>query len=170
MSDVEEKWGKEVAERGFAQIPNYLLLINQFLAEENRLSPAELNVLMQLVGSWWRKAEMPYPALKTIAVRAGISDRQAQRAVTQLEKAGLLKRTKRQGKGGLIASNAYDLSPLVTYLGTVAKAFPNEFPRKVTAEARIRLGEMAASATGIVAPEGYEVKAVVHDGAAKESG
>lgn len=169
MSDVEEKWGKDVAERGFAQIPNYLLLINQFLAEEKRLSPAELNVLMQLVGSWWRKSEMPYPALKTIAVRAGISDRQAQRAVTQLEKTGLLKRTKRQGKGGLIASNAYDLSPLVTFLGTVAKAFPNEFPRKISAEARIQLDDALVSATGIVVPEGLKVVKVVREGATKKA-
>lgn len=139
VSDVLDKWGQEVAERGFAQIPNYLLLINQFLAEDNRLSPAELNVLLQLVGSWWRKSDMPYPALKTIALRAGISDRQAQRAVTRLEALNLIKRTKRKGAGGLIASNAYDLSPLVRFLGEVAKAFPNEFPRKITQQVRAQL-------------------------------
>tara|TARA_R110000787_G_scaffold141302_2_gene254774 strand:+ start:438 stop:881 length:444 start_codon:yes stop_codon:yes gene_type:complete len=139
MSDVLEKWGKEVAERGFTQIPNYLLLINQFLSDENRLTPGEVNVLFQLVGAWWRKSEMPYPALKTIAVRAGISDRQAQRAVTRLEKLNLLKRTKRKGAGGLIASNAYDLNPLVRFLEQVAKAFPNEFPRKVSVEDRAKI-------------------------------
>jgi predicted transcriptional regulator len=139
MSDVLEKWGKEVAERGFAQIPNYLLLINQFLAEDKRLSPGELNVLLQLVGSWWRVSEMPFPSLKTIAVRAGISDRQAQRAVTRLETLNLIKRTKRKGAGGLIASNAYDLAPLVQFLGKVAKAFPNEFPRKITPKIRAEL-------------------------------
>ncbi|RYD94752.1 MAG: helix-turn-helix domain-containing protein, partial [Sphingobacteriales bacterium] len=111
MSDVAGKWGNAVAERGFAQIPNYLLIINQFLDEEKRLSPAELNILFQLVGAWWRKGENPYPALKTLAVRSGISDRQAQRAVSRLEDLGLLKRVKRK-TGGLIASNAYDLSPL----------------------------------------------------------
>lgn len=145
MSDVLEKWGKEVAERGFAQIPNYLLLINQFLAEDRRLSPAELNVLLQLVGSWWRISEMPYPALKTIAVRAGISDRQAQRAVTRLESLNLIKRTKRKGAGGLIASNAYDLLPLVRFLGEVAKAFPNEFPRKITPQVRAQLDAALAT-------------------------
>lgn len=139
MSDVLEKWGKDVAERGFTQIPNYLLLINQFLSDENRLTPAEINVLFQLVGSWWRKSDMPYPALKTIAVRAGISDRQAQRAVTRLERLNLLKRSKRKGAGGLIASNAYDLTPLVRFLGHVAKAFPNEFPRKVSVEDKAKI-------------------------------
>lgn len=138
MSDVVDKWGKEVAERGFAQIPNYLLLVNQFLNDDKRLSPAELNVLLQLTGAWWRKGEMPYPSLKTLAVRSGISDRQAQRAVTRLEELGFLKREKRKS-GGLIASNAYDLSPLVAFLNVVAKAFPNEYPRKVSAEIRATL-------------------------------
>jgi len=145
MSDVTEKWGKEVAERGFAQIPNYLLILNQFLDDEKRLSPAEHNVLLQLAGAWWKKSEMPFPALKTLAVRSGISDRQAQRAVTRLESLGFLKRTKRKGAGGLIASNAYDLSPLVQFLAVVAKAFPNEYPRKVSAEDRAKIKAAAAA-------------------------
>lgn len=139
VSDVVEKWGKDVAGRGFAQIPNYLLILNQFLDDEKRLGPAELNILLQLVGAWWKKSDLPYPALKTLAVRSGISDRQAQRAVTRLEGMGFLKRTKRKGAGGLIASNAYDLTPLVRVLGAVAKAFPNEYPRKVSAEDRAKI-------------------------------
>lgn len=146
MSDLTDKWGKEVAERGFAQIPNYLLIINQFLDDEKRLSPAELNVLLQLVGAWWRKGENPYPALKTLAVRSGISDRQAQRAVSRLETAGFLKREKRKS-GGLIASNAYDLSPLVGFLAQVAKAFPNEYPRKITGAMKAQLGEALTGPT-----------------------
>lgn len=145
MSEVVEKWGKEVAERGFAQIPNYLLILNQFLGDEKRLGPAELNVLLQLVGAWWKKSEAPYPALKTLAIRSGISDRQAQRTVTRLEQLGFLKRTKRKGAGGLIASNAYDLTPLVNFLGVVAKAFPNEYPRRVSAEDRAKISAAAAA-------------------------
>lgn len=145
MSDVVEKWGKEVAERGFAQIPNYLLILNQFLGDEKRLGPGEINVLLQLVGAWWKKSEMPYPALKTLAVRSGISERQAQRAVTRLEQLGFLQRTKRKGAGGLIASNAYDLAPLVRFLGVVAKAFPNEYPRKVSAADRAKIDAAVAA-------------------------
>lgn len=138
MSEMIDKWGRAVAERGFAQIPNYLLILNQFLDDENKLGAAELNVLLQLVGAWWRKDEYPYPSLKTLAVRSGISDRQAQRAVTRLEKIGLLRRVKRKS-GGLIASNAYDLTPLVRFLASVAKAFPNEFPRKISGAQKIDL-------------------------------
>jgi len=149
MSGVMEKWGENVAGRGFAQIPNYLLLLNQFLGEDKRLSPSELMILIQLVGAWWKKDEMPFPALKTLGVRAGISDRQAQRAITRLEEEGYLKREKRK-RGRLVASNAYNLEPLVEVLKDVAKAFPNEAPRKIRlrptptkAEAENFVGETA---------------------------
>lgn len=128
--DVEQKWGQAVAERGFAQLPNYLLLLNQFLAEEHRLSAQEMLVLIQLVATWWRKDDMPFPSMSTLATRSGISDRQVQRAINNLEKAGLIQRVKRR-KSGIIASNAYDLSPLVRFLNEISKAFPNEYPRKV---------------------------------------
>ncbi|MER9458178.1 helix-turn-helix domain-containing protein [Mesorhizobium sp. M0478] len=130
MSDIAEKWGDEVAERGFAQIPNYLLLLNRFLDVESRLTPVELLVLIQLVGAWWQKENKPFPSMATLAVRIGVSERQVQRAVARLLKEGLIARVKRRQKG-IIASNAYDLSPLADFLGKVAKAFPNEFPRNV---------------------------------------
>lgn len=127
MSDVEDKWGELVAQRGFAQVPNYLLLLNQFL--DPRLSPVELLLLLQLVGSWWRKGDLPFPSVATLAARCGVSSRQIQRALSQLEKREMLKRVPRRAQG-IIASNAYDLAPLVAWLERVAKAFPNEFPRK----------------------------------------
>lgn len=130
MSDVQEKWGRTVAERGFSQVPNYLILINQFLDHEHRLSPVELLVLLQLVGSWWKKGDLPFPSVGTLATRCGVSDRQIQRAVSRLEALGLVKRVSRRNKG-IIASNQYDLAPLVEFLGEVAKVFPNEFPRNV---------------------------------------
>jgi hypothetical protein len=130
MSDVAEKWGEAVAGRGFAQIPNYLLLLNQFLDRERRLSPVELLVLFQLVRNWWRKGELPFPSMGTLAARCGVSDRQIQRAINRLVKLDLVKRVSRRTKG-IIASNAYDLTPLAAFLGEVAKVFPNEFPRNL---------------------------------------
>lgn len=129
--DVVDKWGEEVARRGFAQVPNYLLLLNQFLDKEHRLSPVELLIVLQLVGNWWRKGDLPFPSMGTLAVRCGVSDRQIQRAINRLVAGGFITRTKRRGHKGIIASNAYDLEPLVKLLGLVAKAFPNEFPRKI---------------------------------------
>ncbi|WP_416366252.1 helix-turn-helix domain-containing protein [Sphingomonas aerolata] len=73
---------------------------------------------------------MPFPSMKTLAVRSGVSERQVQRAINRLDELGLMKRVKRKTKG-IIASNAYDLNPLTEILSEVASAFPNEFPRKI---------------------------------------
>lgn len=128
VPDVVGKWGATVADRGFAQIPNYLLFINQFLDEEKRLSPIELLVLLQISGSWWKKADLPFPSVRTLATRCGTSERQILRAMAKLEKVELLRRVKRR-ENGLIASNAYDLEPLAKFLAEIAKTFPNAFPR-----------------------------------------
>jgi predicted transcriptional regulator len=155
MADMVGKWGEPVAGRGFAQIPNYLLLLNQFLDEERRLSPAELLIIIQLVGAWWEREEMPFPALKTLATRSGISDRQAQRAVSRLEEMNLIKRVKRK-KSGMIASNAYDMSPLVNFLGEVAKAFPNEFERKINKSEMKKIGSLLQKLDPAVTDEEVE--------------
>lgn len=130
VPEIAEKWGQAVAERGFAQIPNYLLFINQFLDEEKRLSPTELLILLQISGNWWKKGDLPFPSVRTLAIRCGTSERQILRAMAKLEKVELLRRVRRR-ENGLIASNAYDLEPLVKLLAEVAKAFPNVFPRTV---------------------------------------
>lgn len=130
MSEIADKWGGLVAARGFAQVPNYLMLINQFLSEERRLSALELLLVLQLVGTWWRKGDKPFPSMGTLAARCNVSVRQIQRSITRLESIGLLTRVSRRRKG-MVASNAYDLEPLVALLDDVAKAFPNEFPRNI---------------------------------------
>jgi predicted transcriptional regulator len=128
--DVAAKWGYEVAERGFTQVPHYLMFLNQFVDESHRLTPVELLLLLQLVSVWWRKEEQPYPSMATLAVRCGVSERQVQRSVARLEKLNLLKRVKRR-TSGIISSNAYDLSPLVEFLAKVAEIYPNAFPRQI---------------------------------------
>jgi len=130
MSEVVDKWGKSVAERGFSQIPNYLLHLNQFVAQEDRLSPVELLVLIELASSWWKKDEQPYPSMKTLATRCGTSERQILRAISKLEDLDMLKRVKRRTRG-IISSNAYDLLPLVEVLKTAAEVYPPDHPRKV---------------------------------------
>jgi DNA-binding MarR family transcriptional regulator len=131
MSDLVGKWGEAVAARGFTQVPNYLLLLNQFLPDEIKLPPSEMMVLLTLVGAWWKKGTLPFPSVKSIATRANISERQALRALSSLEKKGFLKREKSTKAGGVIARNVYDLTPLTAKLEEVAAAFPNIFPRKI---------------------------------------
>lgn len=130
MSDVADKWGDDVAKRGFAQIPNYLLNLNQYVDHTAKLTPLELLILVQLVGSWWKKDEPPFPSMKLLAMRCGTSERQVQRAVNRLVELKLIERKKRRAKG-IIASNVYDLTPLVDLLEkVVAKVYPAENPRK----------------------------------------
>lgn len=133
MQDIEAKWGKLVVQRGFTQIPNYLLQVNMFVHDDHKLSPTEMVMILQLVASWWKKDDMPYPSMSTLADRAGISERQVQRSIGSLEKKGYLKRGKKKIKG-VIASNVYDLSPLVSILQTVAEHFVNKHPRGVKRE------------------------------------
>jgi predicted transcriptional regulator len=130
MQDMTTKWGREVAERGFTQIPNYLVQINKFVHDDHKLSPAEMMVLLQLVASWWKKGEMPFPSMSTLAERTGISERQVQRAIKSLEQKGYLTKTKKKIKG-VIASNVYDLSPLVQMLKDIAGHFINKHPRNI---------------------------------------
>jgi predicted transcriptional regulator len=138
MQDMLSKWGREVAERGFTQVPNYLLQINMFVHDDHKLSPTEMVVLLHLVATWWKKSEMPFPSMNTIADRAGISERQVQRSIKALEQKGYLKKTKKKIKG-VIASNVYDLSPLVKVLDEVAKHFINKHPRQIKAPDNVGL-------------------------------
>lgn len=130
MQDISSKWGKEIAGRGFTQIPNYLLQINMFVHEDHRVSPAEMVVLLQIISSWWKKNEMPYPSMRTLADKAGISERQVQRSINSLEKKGYFTKDKRKVKG-VIATNIYDLSPLVEMLNVVAEHYVNKHPRNI---------------------------------------
>jgi AraC-like DNA-binding protein len=140
MSDVADKWGDDVARRGFAQIPNYLMLLNIFRDPDNRLTPVELLILLELVGTWWRKGDLPFPSMGTLAVRCGVSVRQIQRSINRLEELNLIARVKRRNKG-LMASNAYDLGPLIKHLNEVAVAFPNEFPRAIRRKPKQTTGD-----------------------------
>jgi predicted transcriptional regulator len=150
MADIEDKWGLLVAQRGFAQVPNHLLLLNMFLDDEHKLTPTELLILVQLVGTWWKKGDMPFPSMSTLATRCGVSSRQVQRSINRLEKIGFLQRVARRSKG-IVATNAYDLAPLVKVLNQVARAFPNPYPRIVDKKA---VKEVSALLDGGAAGEG----------------
>lgn len=130
MRDILSKWGKGVSERGFAQIPNYLLQVNMFVTDEMKLTPVEMIVLLHLVASWWNKDEMPFLAMRTLADRTGISERQVQRCIKSLEEKGYFKKERKKIKG-IIASNSYDLMPLVNILNTIDEHFINKHPRKI---------------------------------------
>lgn len=104
---------------GFTILPAILLRGQQRLG----LNPTQMMVLIHLADYWWEKGKNPYPCMNTISERMGISRRQLQRYMGELEQAGLLQRIPRkaQHKGKL--SNEFDLSGLVERLKKLAPEF-----------------------------------------------
>ena len=127
-----EKWGATAITAGFTVIPNHLLAINQFLPEDDRLSPTEMVVLLQLIATWWTPDRLPFPSKATLAKRTGLSARQVQRAVQGLERKGFLKRISRFAGTRGRTSNAYDLQGTVKAVREVAGQNPTAFKRDVS--------------------------------------
>lgn len=143
MQDIVEKWGVAVARRGFAQLPNYLLQVNSFVAEEHKLTATELLVLIHLVASWWKKEEMPFPSMRTLSERSGISERQVQRAIKGLEEKRYLTKTRKRIKT-VLATNVYDLSPTVRVMQEIAEHYVNDRPRKLLSEKKTPGSDLGA--------------------------
>jgi predicted transcriptional regulator len=113
QSSLHEKWGNESLMVGWTAIPSSLLILQKTLG----IDSVCLNVLMNLIASWWETSKNPYLSQQVIAERIGISKRTVQRAIRELENLRLLevKRTDITHptfKG----RNVYDLSPLVETL------------------------------------------------------
>ncbi len=134
MKASERKWGRAVMGLGFCIVPSLLLRAQQRL----KLSPTQLAVLMHLADYWWDVNRKPYPSKKTLGERLGLSPRQVQRYIADLEAAGLVQRVERTARHRGKLSNEYDLSGLVKRL----KELEPEF-REVEKEAKSRRREVA---------------------------
>ncbi|MGS1076454.1 helix-turn-helix domain-containing protein [Burkholderia glumae] len=126
----DKKWGKAVMKLGFCIIPSVLLRAQQRLG----LNPTQLAVLLQLADYWWSEDRKPYPSKQTLSERLGLSPRQIQRYIAELEAAGLLKRIERRATNGGKLSNEYDLSGLVERLKKIAPEIEkaNEIKKQAT--------------------------------------
>lgn len=113
---ADEKWGKDVMKAGFCLIPSMLLRCQQRLG----LNPTQLTILLQLADFWWDAGRKPFPSKKTLATRVGLSPRQIQRYMVELEEAGLLTRIIRSADNNGKLSNEYDLTGLVKRLKELA--------------------------------------------------
>ena len=109
---LSKKWGKATVDLGYTVIPSALLRGQARLG----IGANALAVLVHLLDHWWRPEDMPWPSKKTIAKRLRVSNKTVQRAVVELEQAGLLRRKDRYHKTGGRTSNEYDLSPLISKL------------------------------------------------------
>lgn len=140
VQSSDKKWGRAVMKQGFCIVPSILLRAQRRLG----LNPTQLAVLMQLCDYWWDHTRKPYPSKETIGERLGLSARQVQRYMADLEAAGLLTRNERYAKNGGRLSNEYDLSGLVEKLKKIAPDF--EEAKEVKRQASRRGGLKAAQA------------------------
>lgn len=115
----EKKWGRKVLSLGFSMVPSLIFRAQKRLG----LSPTQLAVLLQLADYWWEKERRPFPSKQTLADRLGLSARQVQRHIADLEMAGLLKRIPRRASHRGKLTNEYDLSGLVEKLKKLAPEF-----------------------------------------------
>jgi predicted transcriptional regulator len=85
------------------------------------LSSLHCMLLIHLTTYWWESDRNPYPSKAILAQRMGISDRQVQRYVSDLVRAGFIRRQREaiRGKGGRMIVS-FDLSGLVEKLKDVA--------------------------------------------------
>lgn len=109
------KWTKPVYDSGWTALPAPILDLPAL-----GLRPLTFAVLVQIVSYWWVPSKRPFPSRATLAKRTGVSLRSIQRALDDLEDAGLIQRNRRQREDGGYASTEYDLSGLVQKLGALA--------------------------------------------------
>ncbi|WP_347253833.1 helix-turn-helix domain-containing protein [Leminorella grimontii] len=123
---ADEKWGKEVMKAGFCLVPSLLLRCQQRIG----LNPTQLAILLQLTDFWWEAGRKPFPSKQTLADRLGLSPRQIQRYMAELENAGLINRIVRSADHNGKLSNEYDLTGLVKRLQELAPEFLEASERK----------------------------------------
>lgn len=115
----ERKWGKPVMALGFCMVPSLLLRAQPRL----KLNPTQLAVLMHLADYWWDVERKPFPTKKTLGERLGLSPRQVQRYMAELEEMGYVKRIERRAPHRGKLSNEYDLTGLVDRLKELEPEF-----------------------------------------------
>lgn len=127
----EAKWGQDVIALGFCILPSLLFRAQRRLG----LSTQQLALIVQLADFWWREDESPWPKKATLAERLGISEKQVQRLVVQLEKAGFIRREVRMTAHGQ-TSNGYNLAGLRKRLKDLGPEFAEAAAAKRKVERR----------------------------------
>jgi hypothetical protein len=115
----EKKYGKPVMDLGFCIVPSLLMWAQARLG----INTVQFNIIMQLADSWWDSERKPYPSKKLLSDRIGLSERQIQRQIAELEVAKLVARIGRTRPGRGKTSNEYDLGGLVARLKLLEPEF-----------------------------------------------
>lgn len=114
-----ERFGSEVTDTGFTQVPISLL---RRLVVFAKLKPIHFAILIDLLGYWFYNGRDPFPGQANIAADIGAGKTAVKEAMARLESLGLIRRERRHRKtNGNRTSDQYDLRPLVSVLGDIAK-------------------------------------------------
>jgi biotin operon repressor len=139
--ESEKKWGKAVMAHGYCIFPSILLQAQSRLG----VNAQEMVVLLQLAEHWWTAGGKVFPSKAVVAQRVGLSEKQVQRHIRQLEELKLLSRRARFRTSGSRTTNEYDLSGLVSKL----KAIEPDYARAKELKAAARKpGGIAAEVIG----------------------
>ena len=79
--EIEKKWGKKTADKGWVAVPVTLLEYQNRL----ELKANHLCVLLHLLKRWWYEERLPFESVKNIGKPMGISQRQARNLLSELE-------------------------------------------------------------------------------------
>jgi DNA-binding transcriptional ArsR family regulator len=112
-----KKWTPEVWASGWTGIPTVLLERQASL----KLTPQELNVLLQLLKHWWVADQKPFPSRAALAESIGLTPQSVQRHLTKLSAAGYIESSRRKRPDGGYTSNEYTFNGLVAALKPLAK-------------------------------------------------
>jgi Helix-turn-helix domain len=139
----DKMWGKAVVDYGYVALPRLLLEGQRRLG----LNATQMLILIQLANLWWDPGKNPWPSKARLANSLGLSPRQVQRIIGELEQGGFIARKERFRANGMgQTSNEFDLSGLVAKLNVLEPEFTRV--RKETSELRNKVqkrGGLAAA-------------------------
>lgn len=105
----EKKWGKALMDAGWTAFPSIILEKQHALG----LDALDVNIILYLSTYWWESENKPHPTKKTIAEAIGVTPRTVQRRISELEKAGFIRREYRPDKDKGNKSNKYHFDGLI---------------------------------------------------------
>lgn len=115
------RWGKHqvffTKPEGFVGVPDAFLRLYSKL-KPYPLTTGEAMFVLELMSFKWTE-DAPFPSYSTIAVRMGITDKQARRYGKALDEKGYVVRSPRIG-----STNSFDLQPLFNALAQAMVAEP----------------------------------------------
>jgi predicted transcriptional regulator len=132
-SSTERIWGKPVYKHGYAGIPSILIQAQQRLG----INSMQMNIIIQLLDSWFDPGRKPFPTKRVLANRIGVTEKTIQINVRALEKAGLVRRQMRKTAAGDWNSNIYHLDGLIAKVQALEPEFAAEKKKRKEAKAAL---------------------------------